>query len=78
MLALELDRVKIWVFFKNDNSVDLVTTAQALPWLNLDLFYKEVRRVLKPNGVFAAYGYGINVLQDESANKLIKEVRRYC
>lgn len=59
--------------FLKDRSVDLITTAQALPWLNLDLFYKEVRRVLKPNGVFAAYGYGINTLDDEDADKLINE-----
>ncbi|MBV5349694.1 class I SAM-dependent methyltransferase, partial [bacterium] len=31
-----------------DQSVDLVTVAQALHWFDLDSFYTEVRRVLKP------------------------------
>lgn len=38
-------------------SADLVTVAQALHWFDLDRFYTEVRRVLKPNGVFAAWTY---------------------
>jgi SAM-dependent methyltransferase len=38
-------------------SVDLVTVAQALHWFDLDRFYAEVRRVLKPGGVFAAWAY---------------------
>lgn len=39
-------------------SVDLVTVAQALHWFDLDVFYAEVRRVLGPRGVFAAWCYG--------------------
>lgn len=42
-----------------DNSVDLVTVAQALHWFDLDRFYAEVRRVLKPRGVLAAWCYGL-------------------
>jgi SAM-dependent methyltransferase len=38
-------------------SVDLVTVAQALHWLPHDEFYKEVRRVLRPEGIIAAWGY---------------------
>ena len=37
--------------------VDLVTVCQAIHWLDLDPFYAEVRRVLKPGGLFAAVGY---------------------
>lgn len=40
-------------------SVDLVTVAQALHWLDFDRFYAEVRRVLKPGGVLAAWCYGL-------------------
>jgi SAM-dependent methyltransferase len=36
---------------------DLVTVAQALHWFDLDRFYVEVKRVLKPGGVFAAWTY---------------------
>jgi len=38
-------------------STDLVTVAQALHWLDLDAFYPEVHRVLKPRGVLAAWCY---------------------
>lgn len=40
-----------------DASVDLAVAAQAMHWFDLDLFYNEVRRVLKPGGVLAAFGY---------------------
>jgi hypothetical protein len=39
-------------------SVDLVTVAQALHWLDHDGFYAEVRRVTVPRGVIAAWSYG--------------------
>lgn len=41
-----------------DGSVDLVTVAQALHWLDAPRFFGEVRRVLKPSGVVAAWCYG--------------------
>ena len=63
-------------FLEND-SVDLVTAAQAFQWFNLDAFNSEVRRVLKPGGTFAALGYGINVLDDYEANTLQNEVRSF-
>ena len=39
------------------SSVDLVTVAQALHWFDLPPFYREVRCVLKPQGVLAAWCY---------------------
>ncbi|MEZ5332639.1 MAG: class I SAM-dependent methyltransferase [Thermoanaerobaculia bacterium] len=39
--------------------VDLVTVGQALHWLDLDRFYAQVRRVLRPGGVVAAWSYGL-------------------
>lgn len=39
-----------------NNSADLVTVAQALHWFAHDNFYAEVKRVLKPGGIFAAWG----------------------
>jgi SAM-dependent methyltransferase len=38
-------------------SVDLVTVAQALHWFELDSFWGEVRRVVKPEGVIVAWTY---------------------
>jgi ubiquinone/menaquinone biosynthesis C-methylase UbiE len=40
-----------------DSSVDLVTVAVAIHWFNLDEFYREVKRVLKPGGILAAWTY---------------------
>lgn len=42
----------------NDRSVELVTVAQALHWLDLQAFYAEVDRVLRPGGVLAVWCYG--------------------
>jgi len=38
-------------------SVDLATVAQAIHWLDLGAFWAELRRVLRPRGVFAFWGY---------------------
>lgn len=41
-----------------NRSVDLITVAQALHWFDLDRFYSEAKRVLKTEGVIAAWTYG--------------------
>ena len=38
---------------------DLITVAQAIHWFDFDSFYKEVKRLLKPEGIFAILGYGL-------------------
>lgn len=40
-------------------SIDLVTVAQALHWFIDEPFYAEIRRVVRPGGVFAAWTYGL-------------------
>lgn len=42
-----------------DQSVDLITIAQALHWFNFDLFYNEVRRVARESAVIAAWCYSL-------------------
>lgn len=43
-----------------NHSMDLITVAQALHWFDLDKFYKEVKRLLKPGGVFATWAYAFH------------------
>lgn len=51
-----------------DHSVDAVTVAAAAHWFNLDSFYKEVRRVLKPGGVLALWAYTVCQITPEVQN----------
>jgi ubiquinone/menaquinone biosynthesis C-methylase UbiE len=52
-------------------SVDLLTVAQALHWFDLEHFYGEANRVLKPGGVFAVWAYGVNEVEGEAVNQLV-------
>ena len=58
-------------------TIDLIMIAQALHWLDLDRFYAEARRVLKPDGVLAASAYNLLRIEpaiDEIANRYYYEV----
>jgi ubiquinone/menaquinone biosynthesis C-methylase UbiE len=58
-----------------DNSVDLITIAQALHWFDFDRFYSEARRVLRKRkdgktgegggGIIAAWAYGLHTISPE-------------
>jgi ubiquinone/menaquinone biosynthesis C-methylase UbiE len=48
-----------------DNSVDLITVAQALHWFDFEKFYREVKRVLREGGVIAAWTYGLTSVSPE-------------
>lgn len=48
-----------------DNSVDLVTVAQALHWFEFDSFFTEVQRVCKSNGILAAWCYELHQITPE-------------
>lgn len=48
-----------------DASVDLVAVAQAAHWFDLEAFYREVRRVLRPGGAVALIAYGVSVIAPE-------------
>ncbi|KAL8611046.1 hypothetical protein ACOMHN_042662 [Nucella lapillus] len=60
--------------FVDSGSVDLVTVAMALPFVDLDKFYREVERVLKPGGAFVVYGYGFPLLDDPTAQDIAHQV----
>jgi SAM-dependent methyltransferase len=61
----------------DSSSIDLIMVAQALHWFDLDEFYAEANRVLKPSGIIAASAY--NLLQiapaiDEIVNRYYYEI----
>jgi ubiquinone/menaquinone biosynthesis C-methylase UbiE len=56
-----------------DQSVALVTVAQALHWFDLERFYAEVRRVLQPQGALAVWAYGINEVEGDGVNALVQD-----
>lgn len=49
-----------------DQKFDLIVVAQAIHWFDFEAFYKEIYRILKPNGVFAVMGYGLFFTNPES------------
>jgi SAM-dependent methyltransferase len=59
-----------------DGSVDLLTIAQAMHWFEFEPFFAEVRRVLKPGGVIAAWTYNVMFVSpeiDEIVRRFYKE-----
>nr|KAI8729047.1 putative S-adenosylmethionine-dependent methyltransferase CRG1 [Biomphalaria glabrata] len=55
-------------------TVDLVTIATGLHWVNIDKFLQEARRVLKPGGTFAAYTWTMDQMDDPKANEYYREI----
>jgi len=53
-------------------SVDLVTVAQAAHWLDLDLFYDEVRRVARPGAAVALVTYGILQVDGDEVDRIAR------
>lgn len=54
-------------------TVDMITVAQALHWFDLDGFYKEAKRVLKPNAVLAVWTYNLLEVGEEDIDLIIKK-----
>lgn len=42
-----------------DAGVDLIAVAEAVHWFALDDFYREARRILRPGGLLAVWGYEV-------------------
>jgi SAM-dependent methyltransferase len=59
-----------------DSSVDAVTVAQAIHWFDHDSFYREVRRVLKPEGLIVVWGYGDPSIDDSQLDKIVHDYNR--
>jgi len=56
-----------------DVSIDLITVAQALHWFNLDQFFAEAKRVLRPAGVLAVWVYATNQLENKAVNEIVQD-----
>lgn len=56
----------------DDETIDLVTVAQALHWFDLDAFYREAGRVLRAGGVLAAWSYGVAETEDSNVNGIME------
>lgn len=54
-----------------EHCADIVTVAQAMHWFDLPRFHAEVRRVLKPQGVIAVWGYNRLLLPDAAVQQAI-------
>jgi SAM-dependent methyltransferase len=56
-----------------EKSVGLVTVAQAIHWFDFDRFYAEVNRVLRDDGIIAAWAYGIDEVEGDAVNALAQD-----
>ena len=56
--------------------VDLVTCAMGWHWLNPEKFYSEAKRVLKPGGCIAVYGYNTTVSDNKSVGSLVEAFKK--
>lgn len=59
-----------------DESVDLVTAAQALHWFDIPAFFAEARRVLVPSGVIAVWGYGDPIIDEPRIQSVVHGFNR--
>lgn len=59
-----------------EHSVDVVTCAQALHWLDVDGFFAEATRVLKPDGAIVIWGYADPVMETEKLEKILHAFNR--
>jgi SAM-dependent methyltransferase len=53
-------------------SIDLVTVAAAIHWLDLPPFYAEAQRVLRPGGVLAAWTYHVARLDSQPLQDVLE------
>ncbi len=63
-----------------DETIDLLTIAQAVHWFDLDAFFREANRVVKPGGLLAAWTYAnsrVNNEVDTVVDNVIEEVENY-
>ncbi len=50
---------------------DLICVGQALHWFDIDQFFKEADRVLKPDGILAVFGYGFFKVNNKEIDQIL-------
>lgn len=58
-----------------DQTFDMVNVSQALHWFDLDKYWVELRRVLKPGGIFVATTYAWSNVSQEIDDLIFKYIR---
>ncbi len=56
-----------------DQSVDLITVAQAIHWFDFEAFYSRARKAIKPQGILAIWCYGLIRFENEALDQLIAD-----
>jgi trans-aconitate 3-methyltransferase len=60
--------------FVKDNSVDMVVAGQAAHWFDYSKLFKEMKRVVRPGGTLAFWGYTDHFFRDyPKASKMLHE-----
>jgi SAM-dependent methyltransferase len=60
----------------DDESVDVVTVAQAIHWLDHAQFYSEARRVMRPDAAIVVWGYGDPVIDAADVDAIVHAYNR--
>ena len=60
----------------DDYSVDAVTVAQAIHWLDHDRFYREAKRVMRDGAAIVIWGYGDPVIDDARLHDIVHTFNR--
>nr|WP_294857861.1 class I SAM-dependent methyltransferase [uncultured Fluviicola sp.] len=57
-----------------DQYFDCITVGQAIHWFDFDRFYEEAKRVLRPDGLVVALGYGNIRVGNEEIQRVIEKL----
>lgn len=57
-----------------NESVDLITVATAIHWFDINPFYQEVMRILRPGGILAVWAYGWHECENAQVTQVFEEI----
>lgn len=59
------------------NQFDLIIVAQSLHWFNFPVFFQQVEKLLKSDGLFAAWTYTLNTFEGENGEQATKVLNQF-